>query len=607
MNLIEHLISDRFIYAIGWTIAHSIWQIMLISIILWGILYLLRKSSSNLRYLFTASSFVMIIITVITTFITLYNNFLLEAPISGEQDGGILQTMINETGINEGFTYISVMYFFIEIFEQISIRIGNNLSFIVLLWFVGLVVFSIKLTGNVIYVQHLKRFGLQPISSDLQDTLKILSNKIGVRKSILIAESLVAKVPMVVGYLKPVILLPAGLICSTPPDQIEAILAHELAHIRRKDVLINTLKSIIEVIFFYHPAIWWMSFVFDQEREHCCDDITLHASINPIALSKALLGAEEYRIKSPKLVAAFKGNNNKLFNRIKRMNTKKTNTRKFNGRALALTIVFCGMIVLIVNSTVFESPGTVNLENSESSFVPSPVGQPSMNAFEDVNDDKNSDLNNPDKEEERMALKKKLQKLFNFSQKTKDKLLIIKSKISKGKGEPSEKKIDFLKVNLKKHEEATKYLTMVKESIFADKQSKDISEEKMKKSQKLLDESSFILQEINNNISKFYGNKSPEYASENEKKKREKIKIREKTKITDPEILQKKTKQVFWKKLVDEGIIKEDSKNSFSLTKQKFVVNGKKQSKEIHEKFLKIYHKINGHALKEGKTFELNK
>ena len=511
MNLIEHFISDRFIYAIGWTIVHSLWQIMLISIILWGILYLLRNSSSKLRYMFTASSFVFIIIAVITTFITLYNNFQFEIPISEEQDGGFFRTMISETGINEGFTLMSVVYFIFETYEQISIRIGNNLSFIVLLWFIGLVVFSIKFTGNVIYVQHLKRFGLQPISSNWQDTLKILSNKIGVKKSILIAESLVAKVPMVVGYLKPVILLPVGLVCSIPPDQIEAILAHELAHIRRKDILINTIKSVIEVIFFYHPAIWWMSSVFDQEREHCCDDITLHASINPIALSKALLGAEEYRIKSPKLAAAFNGNNYKLFNRIKRMNTQKTNTRKFNGRALALTIVFCGMIVLIVNSTVLKSPGTVNLENSKTSLAYSPVGQPSMDAFEKATDDfsslsnnnENIDKKNPDKEEDLMIIKKKLQKLFTFSQKTKDKLLIIKSKISKGKGEPSEKKIDFLKLNLKKHEDVTKYLAMVKESMFADNESKDISEEKMKKSKKLLDESAYILQEINKDISEF--------------------------------------------------------------------------------------------------------
>ena len=72
-------------------------------------------------------------------------------------------------------------------------------------------------------------------------------------------------------------------------------------------------------------------------------------------------------------------------------------------------------------------------------------------------------------------------------------------------------------------------------------------------------------------------------------------------------MLQKKTKQVFWRELVDDGIIKEKAKNSLSLNTQKFVVNGKKQSKEIHEKFLKIYHKINGHALKKGKTFELKK
>ena len=112
----------------------------------------------------------------------------------------------------------------------------------------------------------------------------------------------------------------------------------------------------------------------------------------------------------------------------------------------------------------------------------------------------------------------------------------------------------------------------------------------------------FILQEINNNISKFYGEKSSEFASENEKKKNFEMQ-----KMKDPKMLQKKTKQVFCKELVDEGIFKKESKNSFSLSTQKFVVNGKEQPKETHDKFLKLYSKINGQALKKGETFELKK
>jgi len=601
MNFIENFISDRFIYAMGWTIAHSLWQIMLISILLWGILYFLKNSSSKLRYIFTSSSFVLIIIAVISTFISRYNNYLVEIPIAAEQNEGLFRTMLSETNLNDGFSLMSVVYFFIGIFEKTSFFVGNNLSLIVLLWLIGIIVFSIKLTGNVIYVRHIKSFGLQPISTNTQNTLKRLSNTIGIKKSILLAESLVAKVPMVVGYLKPVILLPVGLISSIPPDQIEAILAHELAHIRRKDVLINTLKSVIEVIFFYHPAIWWMSSVFDQEREHCCDDITLNASINPIALSKALLGAEEHRIKSPKLAAAFNGNNNKLFNRIKRMNTKKTNTRKINGRALALTIVFCGMIVLIANSSIFQSPVLVNMENPESSMVQSSTGQTSMNAFEDSKSDKNLNMSNPDKDEELDALKKKVQKLFALSKNLKGKLLEFKSKISKN-SEPSEKEIDLLKISLKKHETATKYLTIIKEKIFAGKQSKDISDEKMKKSKTMVDESAMMLKQVKKNIVKLYGEKSSGISSENEKKKNF-----EKQKMKDPKMLIKKTKSIFWKELVADGIFKKESKNSFSLSTQKFVVNGKKQPKETHEKFLKLYYKINGHALKKGETFELKK
>ena len=105
--------------------------------------------------------------------------------------------------------------------------------------------------------------------------------------------------------LKPVILLPVGLATSLPIDQVEAILAHEMAHIRRNDYLINLLKSLIEVVFFYHPVIWWISSTLETEREHCCDDITIRICGNEKSLQKALLNLQQFGQYQTALATAF--------------------------------------------------------------------------------------------------------------------------------------------------------------------------------------------------------------------------------------------------------------------------------------------------------------
>ena len=123
---------------------------------------------------------------------------------------------------------------------------------------------------------------------------------------------------MVIGHLKPVVLLPASLIAGLSPQQIEAVLAHELAHIRRHDFLINVILSGLEIILFYHPAFWWMAKQIRREREQCCDDIAVATCGNARSYAKTLLIMEEKR-QQRSLAMAFQGNKEQLLHRIKRV------------------------------------------------------------------------------------------------------------------------------------------------------------------------------------------------------------------------------------------------------------------------------------------------
>jgi beta-lactamase regulating signal transducer with metallopeptidase domain len=109
---------------------------------------------------------------------------------------------------------------------------------------------------------------------------------------------------MVIGHLKPIILLPVGMLTALPYDQVEAIITHELAHIKRNDYLINLIKSFFEVIFFYHPVAWWISSMMDDERENCCDDLTIKICGESSSLQNALLNLQELNQKPTYIAAA---------------------------------------------------------------------------------------------------------------------------------------------------------------------------------------------------------------------------------------------------------------------------------------------------------------
>src|SRR5206468_7510728 len=111
-----------------------------------------------------------------------------------------------------------------------------------------------------------------------------------------LVKSGLVQVPIVIGCLRPVILLPAGTLSGLTPAQLEAILAHELAHVRRHDYLVNAAQCVLETLMFYHPVVWWISHCIREEREHCCDDLVVQVCGDRLAYAKALASLEGSRI-----------------------------------------------------------------------------------------------------------------------------------------------------------------------------------------------------------------------------------------------------------------------------------------------------------------------
>jgi bla regulator protein blaR1 len=164
----------------------------------------------------------------------------------------------------------------------------------------------------------LKTNGLQPINDNLLVIFNELMMKMGISRKVEIFESNQTFSPIVIGNLKPYILLPISLATNLNIRQLEAILAHELAHIKRYDFLINIIQTFIEILFFFNPSVWWISQQIRQEREHCCDDLSLSITGDKMLLVSALSQIESYRNNNPYSMA-FGKKKMPLLNRVKRI------------------------------------------------------------------------------------------------------------------------------------------------------------------------------------------------------------------------------------------------------------------------------------------------
>jgi GWxTD domain-containing protein len=163
----------------------------------------------------------------------------------------------------------------------------------------------------------MRTIATQAASPELQLVFHELKHRLGITRVVMLANSALVQVPTVIGWLRPVILVPVGCLTGLAPVQIEAILAHELAHIQRHDYLIGVLQSFVEAVLFYHPAVWWVSKQVRRERENCCDDLAVRTSGDSFAYAKALSVLEEHRSFYPEV--SLGANGGALMMRIRRL------------------------------------------------------------------------------------------------------------------------------------------------------------------------------------------------------------------------------------------------------------------------------------------------
>lgn len=330
---IINITSEEWLNAIGITLFHSLWIGVFLSVLAAVIILTTRKTKASFRYQLLAGSLVLFVLAIGYMFyFTLSQEHSHTSQIL-QSTNQLVHVGVAAEDTTKSFLISSKIDDLMNIWSSYSTQI-------VLIWFLIILAKSVHLVLGLNTVFYLKRNKIFDAGKVWKEKLNSLAIHLGVHQKIEILQSGIAKVPMVVGHLKPVILVPLGLLNSLSMAEVEAILCHELAHIKRRDYLVNVLQSFIEIIFFFNPAVLWVSKLIKEERENCCDDLALTRVSDRRVYVKALLSCQEFQATTPDFAMALTGKS-QLVNRVSRMlfNTKST-LNKMEKTVLTLVMAF---------------------------------------------------------------------------------------------------------------------------------------------------------------------------------------------------------------------------------------------------------------------------
>jgi beta-lactamase regulating signal transducer with metallopeptidase domain len=319
------------IHSLGWALLHSIWQGALIFAILKLALFSFPGMAARIKYHLSYLSLAAMFTWFLGSFY---------------QEWQRLQAITIK--VTEGGTDpAGYKVFFIKTFppqssylsDSMLLQVERYFPLLIVVYTAGIAFLSLRFLVNLLQVQLLRTQGVSQVPAHIYHLLEQLRSALAIDRKVKVLLSARVNVPIVLGTIKPVILLPVASISQLSTDQLEAILIHELAHIRRYDFLLNIMQTVVETILFFNPFTWLISVIIRREREHCCDDLVLAHTNQPLPYAKALATLEAYRLSGGQFAMAATGQSNHLLNRIKRIMEMKKNPLNYSQLIVALVLI----------------------------------------------------------------------------------------------------------------------------------------------------------------------------------------------------------------------------------------------------------------------------
>ncbi|MGC2108207.1 MAG: M56 family metallopeptidase [Candidatus Korobacteraceae bacterium] len=334
---------------LAWALLHFLWQGMVLAAIFAGLMAAFRSAAA--RYALAVSILILMVAAPIATFLFLRQSssvpLATAAPIvisTAQEASRTLQTSSMQTASGEGFS-------------------SDTFVWLVRVWIAGVIFLSLRTAGGLLIVERLQHRKAAPLAARLLQTCLDLQRRIGIKRAIRFRQCNGLDVPAVIGWFRPVVLLPMTVLTGLSQAQLEAVIVHELAHIKRWDYFVNLFQIAAETLLFYHPAVWWVSRRIRLERENCCDDAAVTLCGNVVDYARALTFMEGGRT-APSLAMAASGS--PLAKRVMRL----LGTRKSGSRILSTGLAIAAVCLA---AGVYLSQGFLRVAHADTSAVSAPA------------------------------------------------------------------------------------------------------------------------------------------------------------------------------------------------------------------------------------------
>ena len=351
MDILPSLLESDLLHSISLTLLHFLWQGFAIAIILLCVKRLTSNKHSELRYLVSLLCLTLCVIAPIITFLI----------ISQPEHAAA----VTSNYVSSSFDHVTSLHNDIG-----QLYFSDFTPLIAVVWMSGVALLSMRLGWQMVQVHRLTTTNIIEPSNKLEDIFECLKQQLAVAKRTRLIISLSAQVPMAIGWVIPVVLLPANLVSGLTIAQLEMLMAHELAHIKRYDYLVNLIQTFVELVLFFHPAVKWISKQTRIEREYCCDDIALSHCGNHLHYARALTEAEVLRQNIPELAMAATGGD--LKSRIHRAVGQHSCAPRYGNQWLA------ALAAVLVVPSIFTASKVIAMTQTEPVITPRSENQQVM-------------------------------------------------------------------------------------------------------------------------------------------------------------------------------------------------------------------------------------
>lgn len=289
---------------LAWALIHFCWQATVILGLYALVDLCFKKASSQTRYLLalTVLSLMFIVFMVTLGY---------EAIQSPSAPGLAVDSSLRSSGINLSVSTIVSRVASPNVMPA-RFRWAALLPWLDGLWLTGVIGLSIRSFRGWLWLQRLRRVTIERAPKAIQASFEKTCTKLGMKRLPELRISQIVSGPMTIGVLRNLVLLPTSALLALSPEQLEAIFAHELAHVRRADYFWNLLQTLAETLFFFHPGVWWLGKRLREQRELCCDDIAIEMCSNPLVYATALFRLEDQRAAGLGLAMALDGHQSRI-------------------------------------------------------------------------------------------------------------------------------------------------------------------------------------------------------------------------------------------------------------------------------------------------------